>query len=202
MSNQRRNTQELIDEEFIDLENENELDDAKFLNRIRNIVMGDVHPDFEGETVEEQALFTLKTIVRQLRSRTLSLAAQGYLAHCLERFIDGEALSLDKAFYLRYDKKPGGQSVASNVERDVIKAYRSVIRQHQNGIDANTSLPIYMPISKTIHRQAKQAALQAYWKATGKEKDELEPEKRILQTITPMLKRWGVLMPEDKSKSK
>lgn len=203
MSNQHRNTQELNDEELIYLENE--LDDAELINRIRNIIMGDVHPDLEGETVKEQAILALKTIARQLRSRTLSLAAQGYLAHCLERFIDGTASktsSLDKAFYLRHEKRSGGQSVASNVERDVVRAYRSVIRQHQKDIDADTGLPIYLPISKTIHRQAKQAALQAYWKAMGKGKDDFEPEKRIHQTITPMLERLGILMPEEKGKSK
>lgn len=170
------------------------MDDALLVGRIKNIVMGETHFNSEGETIEEQSKLILKTIARQLRSSEPSRAALGYLAHCLERSLDGRVESLDEAFYTKHKRTAGGQPVASEVDAATVRAYIAVIKRATWTFDPLDGEYTYSVPSKEVLKEADHAALAAYRKATGKDhQEENEPEKKISQTIKPILKRMRVL---------
>ncbi|MBC3874603.1 hypothetical protein [Undibacterium flavidum] len=177
---------------------EEALDDKSLLARIKNIVMGDVQRDLEGETVEEQSKFVIETIARQLSSNTLSREAIGYLVHCFERSLDPSIDTLDEAFYLRTKKSAGGQKVAAHVQRAVVRAYLSFIRKATYGIEVDSLTGEEMEIaevpSRSVLKQAEFAAFIAYREAVGKDDDSYgDSDKKINQTIKPMLKELLVL---------
>ena len=172
-----------------------DIDDALLVKRIKNIVMGDCRPDPEDETVEEQPKLVLGTILRQIETGNVSHAALGYLAHCIRRSLSDEATSLDEAFYMKWKRAAGGQRIAPEVERRTVVAYMQVIRKHTWKFDAEIGCEIYLVPSKAVQREALQAAFEAYRDAVGKDHDEFgDPEKKINQTIKPLLERKGVLM--------
>ena len=172
---------------------ESDLDDALLVGRIKNVVMGDVHIDPEGETVEEQSRYILRTIACQLRSGVPSRAALGYLGHCLERHIDGQTASLDEAFYVKHNRAAGGQPIAGEVDRATVRAFMQEIRLSTSTFEPLINDYIYSKPSKLVLRQAYKAAFLAYRDAVGKDNDEFnDPEKKINQTIKPILKRMGV----------
>jgi len=170
------------------------LDDGFLISRIKNVVVGDVQPDPEGETMEEQTRLILGTILRQLQRGDPSREALGYLAHCLQRHLFDQVDSLDDAFYLTQKRNAGGQRISDQVERRTVAAYMAVIRKHIWEYDPEIGCEIYSVPSKVNRRDAYQAAFEAYRDAVGKDYDEFnDPEKKINQTIKPLLRRKGVL---------
>lgn len=170
------------------------LDDDLLVGRMKNVVFGNTHPDPEGETVDEQSKLILISIKRQLQNNCASRAALGYIAHCLDRYLCGLATSLDEAFYLKHKRPPGGQVTPAEVERATVRAYMGVIRPATQEFDSSIKDYIYSRPSKEVRREAYQAAYSAYRKAKGKETvDDHEPEKKINQTIKPILRRMNVL---------
>jgi len=173
---------------------DSDIDDALLIKRIKNIVMGDCHPNPEGETVEEQSKLVLGTILRQLETGEVSRTAMGYLARCIRRRLSNEVTSLDEAFYMKWKRAAGGQRISPEVERLTVVAYMDVIRKHTWKFDAEIGCEIYLEASKAVKREAIQAAFTAYRDAVGKDYDEFgDPEKKINQTIKALLKRKGVL---------
>lgn len=168
-------------------------DDDHLVSRMTNVMFGDVHPDPEGETVEEQSRSILSTIVRQLHSGCASRAALGYIAHCLDRSLTGQVASLDEAFYLKHKRPPGGQATPAEVERATVRAFMSVIRPNTRDFEPSIRDYVYSPPSKPVLHEAYHAAYVAYRKAAGKDTiEDNEPEKKINQTIKPILRRMGV----------
>ncbi|MHA4870068.1 hypothetical protein ACXZ1M_20470 [Duganella sp. PWIR1] len=183
---------ELTDEDLDDLTHR--IDDSLLVPRMKNVVMGDVHSDPEGETVDEQSRLILATILRQLQANSPSRAALGYLSYCLQRHLSGEVASLDEAFNLKQKRRAGGQHVSEEVERRTVTAYMRVIRKHTWHFDSEFGCETYSVPSKAVKREACQAAFEAYRDAVGKDNDEFnDPEKKINQTIKPLLRRKGVL---------
>jgi hypothetical protein len=174
---------------------EDSIDDQLLLDRIKNVMLGNDRPDPEGETLEEQSELILRTVLRQLQSGSPSRAALGYVAKCLERRLTGEVATLDEAFYVRNKRQAGGQGISAEGERATVRAFMRVIRRTTWKFDSSIGCYIYSVPSKTTLREAYQAAYVAYRKAVGKERvvDD-EPEKRINQTIKPILRRLGVFM--------
>lgn len=172
---------------------EEALDDNELVKRINFLLIGPTHPEPEGETFAERAQAVICTIERQLRSGTPSRIALAYIQHCLQRHISGEALSLDQAFYLRQQKAIGGQKVPDELERDVVRAYMSVIRKHCWTFDPQCECEIYHPPTKEVNREAYEAAYIAYRRAADKPVEDFDREKKIEQTIKKILRRKNVL---------
>jgi hypothetical protein len=172
----------------------NDLDDDDLLaSRMKNVVFGDVRPDPEGETVDEQSRLILSTIMRQLQSGCASRAALGYIAHCLDRRLSGQVASLDEAFYMKHKRPPGGQATPVEVDRATVRAFMNVIRPNTREFDRSIGGYVYSVPSKSVLREAYHAAYVAYRKAVGKNMvEDNEPEKKINQTIKPILRRTGV----------
>lgn len=170
-----------------------DLDDALLVSRIRSVMMGDTHRDLEGETIEEQPELVLGTVLRQIRNGSPSREALGYVAHCLDRYLGGEVTSLDDAFYAKHKRPPGGQAIFAEVDRATVRAFMSVIRRDTWKFDTALGGPVYSIPSKSVLREAYHAAYVAYRKAVGKARvEDNDPERKINQTIKPILRRMGV----------
>lgn len=170
----------------------NKLDDQSLMPRIKNLIMGDPRPDPEGETPQEQSELIIATIARQLRSGNPSRAAIGYLTHCLERYLSDDAASLDQAFFIKPQRAGGGQPVSDKVERHTVVAYMNVIRKKTWIFDREFGCMTYSMPDKEVRREACQAAFEAYRRAVGKDWEDDETEKKINQTIKPLLRRKRV----------
>lgn len=169
-------------------------DDRLLVSRMKNVMFGDVHPDPEGETVEEQSRVILSTIIRQIQNGCASRAALGYIAHCLDRRLSGQVASLDEAFYMKYKRPLGGQATSAEVYRATVRAYLEVIRPATREFDPLIRDYVYSVPSKSVRREAYRAAYVAYRKQMGKDRvEDHEPEKKINQTIKPILRRLRVL---------